>query len=578
MSFRTRPVLDRKHRPRWQDELRTQQLTVIAFAVAIALAIGIFGAASWNGYWEAHFRPVASVEGLSFDRSDLTERERILTAEAIAQVTELGGQIAGGPRDQLLQQQIEALNQQFASLTTNAASSLVEGAELTVRADEMGISVTDADVDAAVAERLGLPERVWASLILIDPLPDDAEPDAEPTEEQIADATDAARDAIARIGDDETFAEVATDVSADFTAASGGNIGWFSDDDVAYDEYFDALAGASDGDIVGPIETERGVVVLELVQRREATDEGGLRDLLREQGVDDNGFRAYVRSQIMTDAYREHFEAEIAVSPAEQRRVAHIVIAPVTGAVVPQERARHVLVQPDPEIDDQAEASDEQWDAALTEAGEVAAQLAEPDADWDAIAEEHSDDPGSASTGGDLGWYDPAASPFVEPFTVALAGLAVGEVSEPVRTDFGYHVIQKTAERESPQAQAADIIARLADDPDAFAEIAAQESEDTATADEGGEVGWVARYQLSRMLEDAVFALTDVGEVSEPVDEGAGGIIIYQLLETSESREIEEERLADIHESGFERWLDEVVRAPVESWIDPQFASSTADV
>jgi len=578
MSFRSRPVLDRKHRPRWQDELRTQQLTVIAFAVAIALAIGIFGAASWNGYWEAHFRPVASVEGLSFDRSDLTEREQVLTAEAIAQFTELDGQVVGGPRDQLLEQEMEAIDQQFASLTTNAASSLVEGAELAVRADEVGISVAEADVDAAVAERLGLPERVWASLILINPLPDDAETDAEPTEEQIADATEAADEAIERIEGGETFAEVATDVSDDFTASLAGNIGWFGDDDVSYDEYFDALVGASDGDIVGPIETERGVVVLELVERREATEEGGLGDLLREQGVDDDAFRAYVRSQVLTDAYREHFEEEIAVSPAEQRRVAHIIIAPVTDAVVPQERARHVLVQPDPELDDQAEATEEQWDAALTEAGEVAAQLAEPEADWDAIAEEHSDDPGSASTGGDLGWYDPAASPFVEPFAAALAGLAVGDVSEPVRTDFGYHVIQKTAERESPQAQAADIIARLADDPDAFAEIAEQESEDSATADEGGELGWVARYQLSRMLEDAVFALTEVGEVSEAVDEGAGGITIYQLLETSESREIEEERLADIHESGFERWLDEVVRAPVQSWIDPQFASSTADV
>ena len=51
MSFRSRPVLDRRHRPRWQDELRTQQLIVIAFAVAISLAIGIFGAAAWNGYW-----------------------------------------------------------------------------------------------------------------------------------------------------------------------------------------------------------------------------------------------------------------------------------------------------------------------------------------------------------------------------------------------------------------------------------------------------------------------------------------------------------------------------------------------
>ena len=43
MTIRSRPVLDRKHRPRWQDELRTQQLTVIGFAVAIAIALGIFG-------------------------------------------------------------------------------------------------------------------------------------------------------------------------------------------------------------------------------------------------------------------------------------------------------------------------------------------------------------------------------------------------------------------------------------------------------------------------------------------------------------------------------------------------------
>jgi parvulin-like peptidyl-prolyl isomerase len=283
-----------------------------------------------------------------------------------------------------------------------------------------------------------------------------------------------------------------------------------------------------------------------------------------------------VRSQIMTDAYGEHFEAEIAVSPAEQRRVAHIVIAPVTGAVVPQERARHVLVQPDPEIDDQAEASDEQWDAALTEAGEVAAQLAEPDADWDAIAEEHSDDPGSASTGGDLGWYDPAASPFVEPFTAALAGLAVGEVSEPVRTDFGYHVIQKTGERESPEQQAAALVEELRADPDSFAAVAERISENHQTAQEGGEVGWIARYQLDRMLEEAVFALSETGEISDPVDAGDSGLVIYQLLETSDDREIDEDQLAEIQRAGFERWLDEEVRAPIQTWVDPQFSSSTA--
>ena len=76
------------------------------------------------------------------------------------------------------------------------------------------------------------------------------------------------------------------------------------------------------------------------------------------------------------------------------------------------------------------------------------------------------------------------------------------------------------------------------------------------------------------MREDAVFALAEVGEVSEPVEDTAG-ITIYQLLETSDSREIEEDRLEEIRSSGFERWLDDEVRSGVDTWIDPQFTSTT---
>jgi hypothetical protein len=166
MSFRSRPVLDRKHRPRWQDELRTQQLTVIAFAVAIALAVGIFGASAWNGYWETHFRPVAAVAGSSFDRADLDVRERILTAETIAQITDLQAQL-GGPRDQIIQQQIDSLSLRFNNLASEAASSLVDGAVLASRAEDFEVSVSDDELDAGVAERLTLPERVHASLVLI---------------------------------------------------------------------------------------------------------------------------------------------------------------------------------------------------------------------------------------------------------------------------------------------------------------------------------------------------------------------------------------------------------------------------
>lgn len=576
MTLRSRPVLDRKHRPRWQDELRTQQLTIIGFAVAIAVAIGIFGAAAWNGYWEAHFRPVAAVGDTTFDRADLEQRTKILTAEAIARVTELQAQLTGSARDQVIQQQIDQISLELSSLDTDAAQSLVDQQVLAARADELGISLSEEDVDAALAERYAVPERVRANLILVASLPEDAQPDDEPTDEQKAAAEAEAQAALERVEGGEDFATVATEVSDDFTASIGGELGWFQADDSAYGEYFDALAGAEVGDVVGPVETERGYAVLELVDRRDATSEGGLRQVLADQGVDEATYREYVRGAALEQAFRDYFSETVVASPAPQQRVAQIRIAPVSGTVVPQERARHILVQPLPDADDQSEATDEQWNAALEEARAVEERLREEDADWWAIAEELSDDPGSASRGGDLGWYDPASPPFVEPFNVALANLEVGDVSDPIRTDFGWHVIQKTGERESPTTQAAELVEQLRADPDSFATVARDVSEDYETAVDGGELGWVARYQLGAPQEDAIFGLTEVGQISDPVDAGSAGIYIYRLLESSDSREIETERLDEIRTSGFERWLDEEVRAGADVWVDPQYATSTA--
>ena len=575
MTLRSRPVLDRKHRPRWQDELRTQQLIVVGFAIAIAVAIGIFGAAAWNGYWESHARPVAVAAGVTLDRADLAQRETILTMELVAELNELQSQLSGGPRDQILNQQIQALNQQASNLTATAVESLVDGEVLRSRADEFGVGVNEADVDAEVATRVALAERVNANLILVEALPEDAEPDAEPTDKQRRVALEEAEAARDRIEGGEAFATVAAEVSDDFTAQTGGALGWFGDDDVAYDEYFDAMADASDGDLVGPIETDRGAALLELVARREATASGPLVDLLRSNGISDEEYREYVASDLLPDAYRDHFESEVVVSPAPQRRVAQIAIAPVQGEAVPQERARHVLVQPDPDLDDQAEASDEQWAEAEAEAREVREMLEADDADWAAIAAEHSDDTGSASRGGDLGWYDPANPQFVPEFTAALDALEVGEISDPVRTDFGWHVIQKTGERESPRVQAEEIHEQLTEDPDAFAELAMQHSEDAETAAEGGVLGWVARYQLGRAQEEAVFGLAEVGDVSPIIDAGTDGLVIYRLLDVSESREIDDDRLEAIRTNGFERWLDEVVRIGVETWLDPQYETST---
>ncbi|MEE4383458.1 MAG: peptidylprolyl isomerase, partial [Pseudomonadales bacterium] len=105
-------------------------------------------------------------------------------------------------------------------------------------------------------------------------------------------------------------------------------------------------------------------------------------------------------------------------------------------STVLQTHARHILVQPS-EIRSETEA--EELIRALharLEAGEDFAQL----------AREHSDDPGSALSGGDLGWAMPGQ--MVPAFDATMNATEEGELSEPFRSEFGWHVLEVLERRE----------------------------------------------------------------------------------------------------------------------------------
>ena len=72
------------------------------------------------------------------------------------------------------------------------------------------------------------------------------------------------------------------------------------------------------------------------------------------------------------------------------------------------------------------------------EANEVAAAVKK--GDFAKIAKEKSLDPGSKEKGGDLGWFSPAG--MVKPFSDAVTTMKKGEVSAPIQTQFGWHVIK----------------------------------------------------------------------------------------------------------------------------------------
>ena len=117
--------------------------------------------------------------------------------------------------------------------------------------------------------------------------------------------------------------------------------------------------------------------------------------------------------EISEEAILEAYEAEVEAFEGQERR-----------------RSAHILLSVD---DDRDEA------AAIELAGELRTRV-EAGEDFAALAEEFSADTGSASQGGDLGFA--VRGTFVPPFERALFDLSVGELSEPVVSQFGVHLIR----------------------------------------------------------------------------------------------------------------------------------------
>ncbi|MFZ5841773.1 MAG: peptidylprolyl isomerase SurA [Pseudomonadota bacterium] len=109
--------------------------------------------------------------------------------------------------------------------------------------------------------------------------------------------------------------------------------------------------------------------------------------------------------------------------------------------MVQQTKARHILVKPSTILSEE-EAEQKIRDLlAKIKAG----------ADFAELAKQHSDDPGSANLGGDLGWANPGM--FVPVFEQTMNELQPGQLSEPFRSEFGWHVLQVLERRDDDQTE-----------------------------------------------------------------------------------------------------------------------------
>ncbi|MCX7147649.1 MAG: SurA N-terminal domain-containing protein [Sulfuritalea sp.] len=120
-------------------------------------------------------------------------------------------------------------------------------------------------------------------------------------------------------------------------------------------------------------------------------------------------------------------------------------------------RASHILIRA------AKDAPEAEAKAAKAKAEELLAQVKKTPADFARIAKQNSQDPGSAEKGGDLDWFGRGA--MVKAFEDTAFALKDGQISDVVRSDFGFHVIRLTgvrAERSKPFEEVkADLLAEL---------------------------------------------------------------------------------------------------------------------
>lgn len=166
------------------------------------------------------------------------------------------------------------------------------------------------------------------------------------------------------------------------------------------------------------------------------------------------------------------------------------------------------------------------------------------------LAKAISEDPSAVDNSGDLGYF--TALMMVYPFETMAYNTKPGDISQPVKTKFGYHLIRVIDVRPaSGEIHTAHIMVKLAANaPDSvanqakqkideiyaklksgekFEDLAQQYSDDRGSAKSGGALPWFGTGRMVAEFEKAAFALTNDGDVSQPIKTSYGWHIIKRL-------------------------------------------------
>ncbi|WP_455199629.1 SurA N-terminal domain-containing protein, partial [Kaarinaea lacus] len=239
-------------------------------------------------------------------------------------------------------------------------------------------------------------------------------------------------------------------------------------------------------------------------------------------------------------------------SPPTEQQLREYFESTASQYTVPEERkARHILIQVE-------EGADEATINKAREKIEAIQARIKAGESFEALAKELSEDPGSSELGGDLGYFGRG---IMDPgFEDAAYSLKVGEVSEPVMSSFGFHLIKLEDIRESQSRKFEDVrdslvaeyqknaaereyfdvaekLTNLAYEiPDSLSEVASQLDLELKKSPFFGRTGGPGIFSNQR-IANAAFSddVLKQGYNSEPLSVGENHVVVLRLLEHKEA-------------------------------------------
>jgi len=556
MTLRAKPVANRRGRAGWDSGDRRNKLINLGFFLAIGLSLVILiGYAAWSWY-DDHFGTAATVNGQVITKDHVRDRlaieafrldyieRRIQTLLANRRMTSADAQA-----------QIDRLTQVRGQLTSIALERLVDLSLQAKLATDNGVQVDEADVDKQLTSEATTSEQRHVWMIEIEPIPN-AETGEIGAEEKRT-ALGRAQRALARLKNGESWEDVARTASDSGLAPQFGDLGWLSVES-GYDQpfmeaVFAAELNAPTSVVEGQDEIYRIGRATELVA--EVVDPA-FQTEIEEAGIVLADYRVAARGDALRLKLSDKVVADMS-KPAVQRNVLEIYLPEPNASTLGNEpgvKVRHILYSPKDDANNAEElpATDPAWAAAKAEADAAHAALKRDPKRFDAMARTDSDEPSARDTGGKQPWYYPTSS-VDQAFKSAIftEGLTPGQLLDPVKSAFGWHVIQFMRPTGDGDEAWLETLKPTATSDTIFEQLAKDNSEGEE-AGEGGDIGWIAKGQLVDQLDTAVFGATIGSNTSVIAITGEGTYLLRVIGE--DTRTPTDEQIWIFEETGFQYW------------------------